>query len=78
VFRWRTRVPGLAALAGSAASFFGKLPPGIRMEGDQVFVDIRPLVERAGASDLLPLLSDLRLSTRDHVVDVHLQARVPE
>ena len=78
VFRWRTRVPGLAALAGSAASYFGKLPPGIRMEGDRVFADLRPLFERAGAADLLPLLSELRLSTRDHVVDVHLQARVPQ
>ncbi len=76
VFRWRTFLPGLAALAGSAASFLAKLPPGVRLEADRVFVDIRPLLERAAAADLLPLLSELRLSTRDHVLDLHLVARV--
>jgi hypothetical protein len=77
VFRWRLALPGLASLAASAASFFGKLPPGVRMERDLVFVDLRPLFERAEAEDLLPLLSELRLATRDHVVDVHLVAQVP-
>jgi len=77
VFRWRLLVPGLAALAGSAASFFKALPAGVRMEGDNVFVDVRPLLERAGASDLLPLLSELSVSTRERVLDVHLVARVP-
>jgi hypothetical protein len=76
VFRWRTFLPGLAALAGSAASFLAKLPPGVRLEADRVFVDIRPLLERAAAADLLPLLSELRLSTREHVLDLHLVARV--
>jgi hypothetical protein len=76
VFRWRTVLPGLAALAGSAASFFKALPPGVRMSGDNVFVDVRPLLERAGASDLWPLLSELRFSTRERILDVHLVARV--
>lgn len=76
VFRWRTLLPGLAALAGSAASYFAKLPPGVRMESDRVFVDIRPLLDRAGAGDLLPLVSELRLSTREQVLDVHLAARI--
>jgi hypothetical protein len=77
VFRWRLLVPGLAALAGSAASFFATLPPGVRLEADRVFVDIRPILERAGAADLLPLLSEARLSTRERVLDLHLLARVP-
>ena len=51
VFRWRTRLPGLAALAGSAASFFKVLPAGVRMEGDTLFLDLRPLLDRAGASE---------------------------
>lgn len=76
VFRWRMALPGLAALAGSAATFLGKLPPGVRMEGDRVFVDIRPIVERAGVADLLPLLSELTLSTREQILDVHLVAHV--
>jgi hypothetical protein len=76
VFRWRTMLPGLAGLAGSAASFFKKLPPGVRMEGDRVFVHVGQLFARAGAADLLPLLSEARLSTREHVVDLHILMHV--
>jgi hypothetical protein len=76
IFRWRTVLPGLAALAGSAATFFKKLPPGVRMEGDRVFVDVRPRLARAGAADLLPLLSEIRLSTREHIVDLHVIVHV--
>jgi hypothetical protein len=76
VFRWRAALSGLASLAGAAARFLGKLPPGVRTEGDRVFVDIRPFFERAGATDLLPLLSELSVSTREQVLDVHLVAQV--
>jgi hypothetical protein len=78
VFRWRLLLRGLAALAGSAASFFKVLPAGVRMEGDNLFLDLRPLLDRAGASDLLPLLSELSISTREGLLDVHLVARVPQ
>jgi hypothetical protein len=76
VFRWRTALPGLASLAGSAATFLGKLPPGVRMEGDRVFVDIRPFFERADAADLFPFVSEFTLSTREQILDVHLVAQV--
>lgn len=78
VFRFRLLLRGLAALAGSAASFFKVLPAGVRMEGDNLFLDLRPILDRAGASDLLPLLSELSISTREGLLDVHLVARVPE
>jgi hypothetical protein len=76
VLRWRTIVPGLAALAGSAAAFFKELPPGVRLEADRVFLDLRPLAARAGVADLFPLLSELRVLTRQGAVDLHLVARV--
>jgi hypothetical protein len=78
VFRFRLLLRGLAALAGSVASFFKVLPAGVRLEGDHLFLDLRPLLDRAGASDLLPLLSELSLSTREDLLDVHLVARVSE
>lgn len=77
VFKWRTMLPGLAALTGSAASFFTQLPPGVRLERDRVVVDLQPIAARAGAADLLPLLSELRLTTREGALDVHLVATAP-
>jgi hypothetical protein len=73
VLKWRS-LPGLTMLAGMAGPFLPTLPPGVRLEGEQVFLDLRPLLARAGASDLLPLLSELRISTRAGAVDIHLSA----
>lgn len=77
VLKWRALLPGLAWVAGMAASFFKVLPPGVRLEGDRIVLDLAPLAARAGAADLLPLLSDLRISTRAGAIDLHLAARVP-
>jgi hypothetical protein len=76
VFRWRTLLPGLASFAGMAASFFNVLPPGVRLEGERLFLDLQPLLARAGAADLLPLVSELRIGTRAGVIDVRLVMNV--
>ena len=77
VLRWRTRVPGLAALARPFIAFLNpKLPPGVRIDGDLVLVDLRPLFARAGAADLIPLLTELRVATRPQAVDLHILAVV--
>ena len=77
VLRWRTRVPGLAALARPFVAFLNpKLPPGIRIDGDLVLVDLRPLFARAGAADLIPLLTELRVATRPQALDLHVLAAV--
>jgi hypothetical protein len=76
IFKWRTALPGLASFAGMAASFFRVLPPGIRLEGDRLFLDLQPLLARAGAADLLPLLSELRITTRAGVIDLRLAMNV--
>jgi hypothetical protein len=55
-----------------AASFLKVLPPGVRLEGDRVWLDLPPLAARAGAGDLLPLVSELRISTRGGVIDVRV------
>jgi hypothetical protein len=78
VLRWRTRVPGLAALARPFIAFLNpRLPPGVRIDGDLVLVDLRPLFARAGAAELVPLLTQLRVATRPQTLDVHVLASVP-
>jgi hypothetical protein len=77
ILRWRTRVPGLAALARPFIAFLNpRLPPGVRIDGDLVLVDIRPLFARAGAADLVPLLTELRVATRPQTLDLHVLASV--
>jgi hypothetical protein len=77
VLRWRTRVPGLAALARPFIAFLNpKLPPGVRIDGDLVLIDLRPLFARAGAADLMPLLTELRVATRPQALDLHVLAAV--
>jgi hypothetical protein len=77
VLRWRTRVPGLAALARPVIAFLNpRLPPGVRIDGDLVLVDLRPLFARAGAADLIPLLTELRVATRPQALDLHVLAAV--
>jgi hypothetical protein len=78
VLRWRTRVPGLAALARPVIAFLNpRLPPGVRIDGDLVLIDFRPLFARAGAADLIPLLTELRVATRPQALDLHVLAAVP-
>jgi hypothetical protein len=77
VLRWRTRVPGLAALARPFIAFLNpKLPPGVRIDGDLVLIDLRPLFARAGAADLIPLLTELKVATRPQALDLHVLAAV--
>ena len=56
-------LPGLMALAGSAFSSSASLPPGIRLDGDRVLVDVRVLLARAGFEDLLPLIQTIIVTT---------------
>jgi hypothetical protein len=52
-----TSLPGLMSLAGAAMSFVNVLPPGVRMVGERIVVDIAAQLERAGQ---LPLMAHLR------------------
>ena len=67
--------PGLTALAGPLLSQ-KVFPPGIRLEGDRLFVDLRQLIERAGYGDLVPLIERLHLATEEGQLLVEVDARV--
>jgi hypothetical protein len=54
-----------AALAGLAALFVQALPPGVRLEGDLLYLNLVSLLERYGAGELLAYLTDLQVSATD-------------
>jgi hypothetical protein len=67
--------PGLTALAGSLLSPTA-LPPGVRLDGDHLFVDVRQLLERAGYGDLVPLIERLHVASDEGRLIVEADARV--
>jgi hypothetical protein len=74
--RWTLRGLGpLAALATPFISSFKKLPPGIRLDGDRVWADIEDLLQQRGLADLLPLLTSLRVTTKENRFVVAFELR---
>lgn len=56
-------LPGLMSIAGPVLSLSGRLPPGVRLEGDRLLVNLATLVEHAGHGALLPLAERVRVTT---------------
>jgi hypothetical protein len=67
----------LALLAGSFVSKLKNLPAGVRVEGKQVFIDIRALCSANGQAELLDHLTGLEVHTRQGAFLVHVELRVP-
>jgi hypothetical protein len=67
---------GLLGMASAAFPIATLLPPGVRLEGERLVVDLRELAHREGVVDLLDLVQDLQISTgAGHViVQVHAEA----
>ena len=68
------RMATMGALFGLASAAFpiaGLLPPGVRLDGDRIMLDLAALAARAGAADLLPHLASLRVNTEDGRVVLH-------
>ena len=55
-------MPGVAALLGTGISLMHVLPPGHRLEGDRLFIDIAAVLESRGYGWLFPYLRALHLS----------------
>ena len=72
-----TGAAGLMRFAGPAlGAFGGGLPPGVRMDGDRVFVDIRAALAAQRQSEWLEYVEQLEISTDEGAVVVYVQARV--
>lgn len=69
-------LPGLMSLVGAAASLASILPPGIRLDGQHLFVDLRAVLERAGYAELIPYLEDVRIATEEGKALLDVSVRV--
>jgi hypothetical protein len=74
VFRW-SLLGAVGVLASRVIASLDRLPPGVRLEGDRLVLDLPVLASRGPAATLLPYLKMLEVHTIDDriVVDVELQ-----
>lgn len=75
--RWS--LTGFGAIAMFAAPFITKLvpalPPGVQLDGDRIWLDLPTMARAQGYGELLPLLTGLRVTTRDGQVVVQFELR---
>ncbi len=67
---------GLMRFAGPVAGFFTALPPGVRMEGDRVFVDIRAALAPHGLTSVLNYVEEILVATEEGRLLVLFKASV--
>lgn len=67
---------GLLSMAGSALRFLDALPPGIRVAGDRIHVDIAALLAQQGLGELLDYVEHLEVTTAAGAVVVSMRAGV--
>lgn len=72
----RLQMSGLLSLAGFALRFMNALPPGIRVEHDRVYVDLRTLLEARHLGSYLDYLNELRVNTVNGAVILSIRATV--
>jgi len=64
--RWTLRGLGpLSMFAGPVIAYFKTLPAGISMDGDRIWVDLHSLLRSQGLGDAVPLLTGVRILTRE-------------
>lgn len=68
---------GLVAFAGVAARFLNVLPPGLAMNGDQITVDLRTLLEQRGMGEVLLYLEHLQVLTEEGKFVISVRGGVP-
>ncbi len=68
---------GILSFAGMAMRFLNVLPPGIRMDGDLVFIDLRTLLEQQGLAAHLNHLEAAAVTTDEGRFVVELRGGIP-
>lgn len=70
---------GAGGLLKLAAPMLGsaKLPPGLRLDGDRLFVDVRAALAARGHAKMLDFVRDLQFTTEDSTLVVRIAAAVP-
>lgn len=67
---------GLLRLAGPALGSSNALPPGIRLDGDRVIVDVRRILQSRGAAEVLDYVDQLHVLTEDARLVLAIQFKV--
>ena len=67
---------GLLGIAAAALPIAQMLPPGVRLEGEYVQVDLRTIAAQQGFADVLPFVRALRVTTEPGRAILHLDAAV--
>lgn len=56
---------GMMRLAGPAISSFGALPPGVRLDGDRVFVNLHTVLQQHGHGEFLQYVEQLQVMSEE-------------
>ena len=67
---------GLFGLATAALPIAQMLPPGVRLDGERIHVDLRAMAAQRGAADLFQYVRQLRITTEEGRAILHLDAAV--
>jgi hypothetical protein len=77
VFRW-SLLGAVGVLASRVIAALDRLPPGVRLDGDLLVLDLPVLAARGPAATLLPYLKTLEVHTLDERIVVDVGWEVPE
>lgn len=70
------KMGGLLGMASAALPIAGMLPPGVRLDGERILVDIRAMAAQRGFADLLAHVKQLNITTDAGRVLVQVDAGV--
>jgi hypothetical protein len=76
VFRVAGLAGGMMHVAGPLVGRVGALPPGVRLEGERLLVDLRVVAQQAGQAALLSSVQQLAVATEEGRVVAAIAARV--
>lgn len=65
---------GLFGFASAALPIARMLPPGVRLEGERILVDLAALAAQQGFAEVLPHIRRLAIHSEDGRVVVHIEA----
>lgn len=70
-------LPGLLTFAGAAFSVNDMMPPGVKLDGDRVVIDLATLLARYGLREWLSYAERLRVTSDEGRVTFDFDLRVP-
>ena len=71
-----TSLGGLFGIAAAAFPIAQMLPPGVRLDGEHIHVDLRALAAQRGAADLIQYIRELRITTEAGRAILHVESAV--